>query len=172
MAWRWTARGSSILDRIPSANTIPRAARLSAKCLACRTGWPFSARQPRLRAAFKVSPGKSYERIIGFSRAMFEHAFEYRRLNRALLGSNAEIVVRRQIHSALVDLVSQEVKAEFQSRRVANEPVSPELLTHFLVSAYISVLTRWLGAKNPVSPKDIDLAYRNLVIPCLASIFG
>jgi len=103
---------------------------------------------------------------------MFEHAFEYRRLNRALLGSNAEIVVRRQIHSALVDLVSQEVKAEFQSRRVANEPVSPELLTHFLVSAYISVLTRWLGAKNPVSPKDIDLAYRNLVIPCLASIFG
>lgn len=35
-------------------------------------------------------PGKSYERIIGFSLPMFEHAQEYRRVNRALLGSNAE----------------------------------------------------------------------------------
>jgi len=125
-----------------------------------------------VQATFTASPGKSYERIIGFSQAMFEHAFEYRRLNRALLGSNAEIVVRRQIHSVLAALVSQEVNVEFQSRRVANGPVSRELLTHFLVSTYISVLTWWLNAKNPVPPKDIDVAYRNLVLPCLASIFA
>ncbi len=116
--------------------------------------------------------GKSYESIIGFSLAMFEHAHEYRRVNRALLGSDAEAVVRRRIHSVLAGIVSRELKLELQSRKRGNAPVSPDLLSHFLVSTYISVLTWWLNSKNPVSPKDIDGAYRHLVLPCLASIFG
>jgi hypothetical protein len=80
--------------------------------------------------------------------------------------------VRRHIHSALIGVIGQEVKMELQRRKRANCPVSPELLTHFLESTLISVLIWWLNAKNPVAPKDIDVAYRNLVLPCLASIFG
>ena len=87
------------------------------------------------QAASAVPAGKSYERIIGFSLAMFEHANEYRAVNRALLGSNAELVVRRQIHSALEGVISQEVKAAMQRRKPGMCPVSPELLTHFLVFA-------------------------------------
>ncbi len=117
-------------------------------------------------------PGKSYERIIGFSLAMFEHVNEYRRMIRALLDSNAEAVVRRHIHSVLVAVIDHEVKMELQKRKRGNCPISPELLAHFLVSTYISVLIWWLDAKNPVPPKDIDVAYRHLVVPCLASIFG
>lgn len=116
-------------------------------------------------------PGKSYERIIGFSLAMFEHAHEYRRVNRALLGSQAEAVVRRRIHSILAGIVSRELELELRSRKRSNCPVSPELLAHFLVSTFISVMTWWLNSKNPVTPKEIDVAYRYLVSPCLASIF-
>ena len=117
-------------------------------------------------------PDKSYEKIIAFSLAMFEHAHEYRRINRALLGSNAEAVVRRRIHSVLAGIVWPELKLELQRRKRGNCAVPPELLAHFLVSTYISVLTWWLNSKNPVPPKDIDVAYRQLVLPCLASIFG
>jgi AcrR family transcriptional regulator len=122
--------------------------------------------------AAAANPGKSFERIIGFSLAMFEHAREYRAVNRALLGSSAEAVVRRQIHSALSAVVNPEVKLQFQKRRTGNCAVSPELLTHFLTSTFISVLTWWLNAKNPVPPREIDLTYRQLVLPCLASIFS
>jgi|SRR6267378_2064112 len=69
-------------------------------------------------------------------------------------------------------IVSRELKLELQMRKRASIPVSPELLTHFLVSAYTSVLTWWLNSRNPVSPEEIDAAYRRLVVPCLASIFG
>lgn len=124
-----------------------------------------------VQAASVAVPGKSYERIVGFSLAMFEHAHEYRRVNRALLGSGAEVVVRRRIHSVLATIVSREVKLELQSRKRVNSPISPDLLGHFLVSTYISVLAWWLNSKNPVSPKDINVAYRHLVLPCLASIF-
>jgi AcrR family transcriptional regulator len=124
------------------------------------------------RADTGTAPRNRYERIIGFSLHMFEHAQEYRRVNRALLGSTAEAVVHRRIHSVLTGIVSRELKLELQSRKDASIPVSPELVTHFLVSAYISVLTWWLNSKNPVPPKDIDAAYRRLVLPCLESLFG
>jgi AcrR family transcriptional regulator len=124
-----------------------------------------------VQATSSTVPGKSYERIIGFSLAMFEHAHEYRRVNRALLGSYAEAVVRRRFHSILAGIVCRELKLELQGRKRGNCPVSPELLAHFLVSTFISVMTWWLNSKNPVPPKDIDVAYRRLVAPCLASIF-
>lgn len=117
-------------------------------------------------------PGESYERIIRFSLPMFEHALEYRRVNRALLGSTAEAVVRRRIHSVLAGIVSRELKLELQGRKRGEIPISPELLAHFLVSTYVAVLTWWLNFKNPISPKEIDVAYRHLVLPCLDSIFG
>jgi len=122
------------------------------------------------QAASAVPAGKSYERIIGFSLAMFEHANEYRGVFRALLGSNAEAVVRRHIHSVVGELIYDELKGELQRRNRGNCRVSPELLTHFLVSTYISVLTWWLSSKNPSPPKEIDAAYRCLVLPSLTSI--
>ena len=74
--------------------------------------------------------------------------------------------------AALAGVISQEVRREMQEGKRANYPVSAELLTHFLVSTYISVLTWWLKSRNPVPPEDINAAYRHLVLPCLASIFG
>jgi AcrR family transcriptional regulator len=126
------------------------------------------------QAASGAPPGKSYERIIGFSRAMFDHAneHEHQQVFRAVLGSSAEAVVRRNIHSVLAALIYQEIKVEIQRKKRENCPISPKLLTHFLASTYISVLTWWLNSKNPIPPKDCDAAYRQLVLPCLASIFG
>jgi AcrR family transcriptional regulator len=121
--------------------------------------------------AAEAVPGKSYEKIIGFSLAMFEHAYEYRAVNRALLVSRAENVVGRQIHSALAEVIGHKVKAAMH-RRDQGSLVSAELLTHFLVSTFVSVLTWWLRAKNPMQPKEINEAYRQLVLPSLASIFG
>ena len=134
----------------------------------------FGELQRLLKSAQEASvalPGKSYERVIGFSLAMFEHASEYRRVNRALFGSNAEAIVRRQIHSVLAGLVGKQVEMEFRRQKRVNRAVSPELLTHFLVSTHISVMSWWLTAKSPVPPKEIDVAYRHFVLPCLASIF-
>lgn len=131
----------------------------------------FKNRLASAQASSAAAPRKSYERIIGFSLAMFEHVSEYRRVLRALLDSNGETVVRRHLHSALAGVIQPEVKAQLQERVSGHCPVSPELLTHFLVSTYVSVLTWWLNSKTPISSKAIDAAYRQLVIPCLASIF-
>lgn len=135
----------------------------------------FQYLQSFLESAHDASsalPPNSYERIVGFSLPMFEHAFEYRRVNRALLGSSAESVVRRRIDSILVGIVSRELRLAWKKRKGGNVPVSPELLAHFVVSTFTSVLAWWLNARNPVPAKEIDATYRRLVLPCLASLFG
>lgn len=131
----------------------------------------FKNRLASAQASSTAASGMSYERIIGFSLGMFKHVNEYRHVLRGLLGSNAETVVRRHLHSALIGVIQPEVKTQLRARNKAECPVSPELLTHFLASTYVSVLTSWLDSKNPVPPKGIDAAYRQLVLPCLASIF-
>jgi len=125
------------------------------------------------QTAAEPPPGRSYERIIGFSSAMFEHASEFRAVHHALLlGPGAEGVVRRHLHSVLTEVVGREIETQLPLRRQAKCFVSTELLTHFLVSTYISTLNWWITSKNPLTPKEIDAAYRHLVLPCLASIFG
>jgi len=135
----------------------------------------FQYLQSLLESALQASQAarpNSYERIVGFSLPMFEHALEYRRVNRALLGSGAEAVVRRRIQTVLAEIVSRELESQLKGRKRASIAVSPELLVHFVVSTFTSVLTWWLNSKNPVSAKEIDAAYRRLVLPCLASVFG
>jgi hypothetical protein len=89
-----------------------------------------------------------------------------------LLGSHAETIVRRERHSALRDVVRREIEIEIKKRKGGKCPVSPELLTDFLVSTYISVLLWWLNSRNPSPAGDIDMTYRHLVLPCLESMFG
>ena len=124
------------------------------------------------QAASAPALDKNYERIVGFSLAMFEHANQYRAVHRALLGSGAEAVVRRYIHSVLTDVIGREIKHQLANSKQGRSAVSEELLTHFLVSTYTSVLTWWFRSKNPISRKEINAAYRHLVLPCLASTFG
>jgi AcrR family transcriptional regulator len=129
-------------------------------------------RRVRLAQAAAVPPaGKPYEKIIGFSLSMFEHANQFRAVHRALLASGGETVVRRHLHSALSEVVSREIESQLQRRKLAKSPVSTELLPHFLVCTFISTLNWWLSSKNALTPKQVDVAYRQLVLPCLASIF-
>jgi hypothetical protein len=80
--------------------------------------------------------------------------------------------VRRHLHSVLTEVVSREIENQLHLRKPAKSSVSTELLTHFLVSTYISTLNWWISSKNPLTPTEINAAYRQLVLPCLASIFN
>ncbi len=66
--------------------------------------------------------------------------------------------------------VRQAVASELRKRKGCGSSVSPDLLTHFLVATLISVMTWWLNARNPMPPRKIDLAYWQLVLPCLAAL--
>lgn len=124
------------------------------------------------QASASSASAKPYEKIIGFSTAMFEHAYEFRGVWKAMLGSRAGAIVRQNIQKMLADLVRDGVKKELQGRKKSNFMVPPELFVYYLASTYMSVMSWWLNHKDPLPPKAIDEIFRSLVLPGLASNFA
>ena len=118
------------------------------------------------------STSGSAERILRDSLVMFEHAARYRDVHRALIGSKAETVVRRNLHAVFFDVIGRRVETEMRKQKRRDPLVSSELLTLFLVSTQSAVLNWWLAARNPMPVADVDAAYRRLVLPVLASVFA
>ena len=121
----------------------------------------------KAQMATSASSGKRYERVIGFSLAMFEHAHDHKKLYRALVIGSGWVMVRQRIEEILVQLMKEEARALFKPR--ASSEVPFELFLHFLGATFMSVLTWWFNFRRPLSPKEINALFRDLVIPTLAA---
>ena len=110
---------------------------------------------------------KSYEKVIGFSLAMFEHAHDHKKLYRSLVSGPGWVIVRQRIEEILVQLMKEEARTLFKRRTASEVPF--ELFIHFLGATFMSVLTWWFNFKRPLPPKEINALFRELVIPTLAA---
>ena len=108
--------------------------------------------------------------VIGFSRAMFEHAHEYRSMYHALLSTQAWPLFRERLQEILQELIGRECKAEIQKIKKANSEVPVDLVVHYLSSAFLSVLTWWLDRKSRLTPAQIDDVFCSLVVPTLDAV--
>jgi AcrR family transcriptional regulator len=119
-----------------------------------------------------VAPAeRRYERIVAGSGLMFEHAEKYGDVHRALYGSQAEAIVRRNLHAVFYEVIARRVAFEMRHTRIRNRAISTEMLTLFLVSTQTAILNWWLGAREPLQALEVDAVYRSLVMPVLASLF-
>lgn len=118
------------------------------------------------KAAHTSSP-KNHEHVIGFSLAMFEHVYSHTKLYRALVGGPGWAIVRQHLEDMLVQLMKEE--AQTMTKKKASAEIRFELLLHFLGATFMSILTWWFNHKNSLSPKEIDILFRELVIPTLAA---
>lgn len=109
--------------------------------------------------------GKTHERVIGFSQALFDHAYSHKKLYRALIGGAGWTIVRQQLEGMLVDLMKDEVRNLFNKRSASDVPV--KLFVHFLGSNFMSVMTWWLNHADPVPPAEINAMFRELILPTL-----
>ena len=109
------------------------------------------------------------EKIIGFSLTMFEHAYQYRDVWKALLGSKTGAVVRKHIRKILEDLIIEGGGKEFRKLKKTDSSVPIDLFVHFLASTFMSSLSWWLNQKNPIPPKEMDAVFRSLVMPVITS---
>jgi AcrR family transcriptional regulator len=120
----------------------------------------------------KPVAAKSYENVVGFSLAMFEHANEYRDVWKALSGSQAGTIVRQHIQDMLAELVRDKFRIEYQERKRVCSRIPLELFVNYLASTYFMVMSWWLDCKNPLSGKEINDVYLDLVTPVLETNFA
>jgi hypothetical protein len=93
---------------------------------------------------------------------MFEHAREHIDLYRALVGNHGGAVALGTIRQILSDLVRDELHAS--AGKNPNGAIPRELVVHYVVGAYMAVLTWWLDGGAKLPPRQMDAVFRRLAI--------
>jgi AcrR family transcriptional regulator len=100
------------------------------------------------------------ERMLSFSRIMFEHAREHADHYRALVGSHGGSIALGTIREILLDVVRDDLARS--SRGTPADDVPREFVVQFVVGAYMAVLTWWLDEGAKLSPQRVDAMFRRL----------
>ena len=118
------------------------------------------------------SSSKSHDVVIGFSRAMFEHASEYREVYHALLHTQGWSLFRERLEEIFDEIIRRECKAEIQKLRKTDSEVPVDLFIHYLRAAFFSVLTWWLDRRSRLTPSQINEVFRSLVLPTVHAVLA
>ena len=119
----------------------------------------FERLRDDLAAGRRRHAGKSEDAAhpLSFSFAMFEHASRYKEVG-ALLGEGGSTIARTEARRILAEFVKADLPAG------GDGTISRELLVEYVVSSFLTVLTWWLTRKPSLSPQEVDLMFRRLVI--------
>jgi AcrR family transcriptional regulator len=107
----------------------------------------------------------SYERVIGFSLAMFEHVHEHKDVFHSLIDGHGWAIVSKNLEEIIVQLMKREAKPLYNKTSASGVPF--DLFIDFLGATFIAVISWWAQYKNPISAKEINALFRALVIPTL-----
>jgi AcrR family transcriptional regulator len=113
------------------------------------------------RAALAASDNAS-KRSLAFSLPMFEHAREHIDLYRALVGNHGGAVALGTIRQILSDLVRDELHAS--AGKNSDGAIPREFVVHYVVGAYMAVMTWWLDGGAKLPPRQVDAMFRRLAI--------
>ena len=104
--------------------------------------------------------GDIKDRSFGFSLTMFEHARDHKDHYRALVGGRGGTVSLGTIREILSGLVRDELAVAVDNNSADGIP--RDLVVHYVVGAYMAVLTWWLDGGAKLSPQRIDAMFRRL----------
>jgi AcrR family transcriptional regulator len=116
------------------------------------------------------SSGKPHERIVGFSRPIFEHIYQHRRSGAAMMGVRGRAVVHDHLQKIVAEQITDEVRKHVQGRRKSATKIPPDLLAQYVASTFILVLNWWVESRNPLPAGEADALFRTLVIPTLTVV--
>jgi len=122
-----------------------------------------------VRTAEPPPSRKRYERMIRFSRPIFEHIHEHRHSGAAKMGIRARAIIHEHLQKVVSELIADDVRKEFQPGRKQVRRIPSDLLVQYLASTFILVLNWWVESKRPLPPDEIDALFRSLVLPTLAA---
>jgi len=101
---------------------------------------------------------------LGFSLTLFEHARDHIHLYRALAGSRGGAIALGTIREILSEFVRDELVAAGNgtANGESTDAAPREIVVHYVVGAYMAVLTWWLDGGAKLPPQRMDTMFRRL----------
>jgi len=97
-----------------------------------------------------------------FSLSMFQHAEKQRDLYKAIAGKQGGNLALAHIQKYLSIYMLEHLKEQLPKRK---KSIPPEVLTHYIASSFISMLTWWIDNNTPYSAEQMNDYFRQLVKP-------
>lgn len=107
---------------------------------------------------------------FSLSLELFRHAQQNHRLYKAMVGKQSGHMVLTHAHTLLSGVVRQHLELYYKDKK--KPAVSPEILAHWLVSSFFSLLTWWLDNHLPHTAEKMDEIFRQLTMPGVAIVLG
>lgn len=108
------------------------------------------------------------ERLVAFGLPAFEHLFINRAVYKAMRSSGARPIVTEYIPFMIANLVTGRSRPKPGRARKGGTKIPGDLLVHFVVSTFTSLVSWWLDSPDPLPPKEIDAIFRALILPDLS----
>lgn len=105
---------------------------------------------------------------FNLSLELFRHAEQNYRLYKAMVGRQSGQMMTTHAHTLLAKTVQQHLEGRGGNRLA----VAPEILSHWLASSFLSLLTWWLDNNLPHSAEKMDGIFRQLTMPGLEAALG
>jgi AcrR family transcriptional regulator len=122
-----------------------------------------------VESAGRRSAATRYEKILWFSLPIFEHISHYWRAGEARIGARGRAIIHEHLQHVLAELMADDVRQEFQSRREKVGQVPPDLFVQYVASTFILVLHWWVDSRSSLPPREVNDVFRALILPTMAA---
>jgi AcrR family transcriptional regulator len=102
------------------------------------------------------------------SLVMFQHAQSHLPIYKAMAGKQGGNVAMGHIHKYLSTLIQEHFKTQLSERKDLKVP--PDVIAHYIVSAYMALLTWWLDHNAPYPAERMNEMFRQLTQPGIEAI--
>ena len=118
------------------------------------------------------STGSRAERMLRFSRPIFEH-IEHRR-NAAGLDTEtrAKLALHERLKSELAQPIVGELELAVRECTVPHGGMPNELLARHVSSSFVMVLDWWVEGRSRLTAAEVDSLFRALALPALSQALG
>ncbi len=107
------------------------------------------------------------ERVLRFSRPMFEHIALHLRAARGGMGPRSRTLLHERLRQAIGERIAVELGSG--TRRTSSSRVPPELLVKLVTSSFVVVLDWWVDSGGKMSPAEVDDIFTAMVGPAVAA---
>ena len=112
--------------------------------------------------------GSAVERMLAFSLPLLKHIDEHRRAAGPKIKREGRVVMHRHMQRVLTDLIADDL-----ARVTAGGPkgqIPTDLMAQYVASTFVLVLNWWVESDPAPSPAEVDVFFRDLVLPALTTL--
>jgi AcrR family transcriptional regulator len=108
--------------------------------------------------------GSVHHEVLGFAQGLLEHAQEYRRVVRALVGKRSGQAVQLRLRQLVTELVRSELSAK--------SPPGPLLdaAVLYIAGGFFQLFSSWIDSRAPLPLAELEAHARRLTVPIVRAL--